>query len=437
MRKFYDVLAKGYNSCPVDCHACEDACVSRMKDSLGTRINVIHIPEINFSGVISCVQCSDPRCAEICPTGAIVKSKEDGIVRITEEKCAGCGMCTLACPYGGIYYNSEVQMPFKCDMCTGEDQPACVKACPYGVLEFLQNSRIQSYLRDEDLVSPGTRLCAGCPAELALRFTMRVLGRDTIIFSAPGCITTVVLGFKTKASIRAAAFSCLLPSIASTMTGVYRYYKHIGREVQLLAFAGDAATIDIGFQALSGAAERGENLIYICYDNEGYMNTGIQASGSTPFLAWTNSTPVGGTRHGKDRLSKNLPLIMVEHGVPYVATATIAYMEDFGQKLTKAMGVKDGLSYIHLFSPCPTGWRASPSTAIDISRLAVETNYFPLWEAEKGVIRLTKEIARPKPIEEYTKSVGRFSHLDEDDLQQFQAMVDERFDRIKSLASLS
>ncbi len=434
MRSFQDVIVKKPNSCPPDCHLCEEACANRFEDSLGTAIQAIHTPEVNFHGVISCIQCSEPRCIEVCPAGAIVKGKEDGVVTVIEEKCVGCGLCTLACPYGGVYLNPEKGKSFKCDMCDGE--PKCIAACPYGVLEFRQNSRIQKYMQDEDLLSPGVRACAGCPAELALRFTLKVLGKDTVIFSAPGCMTTIVLGWEDKSSTRVTTFPCLLPGVASTMTGVYRYYRHIGREVKLLAFVGDAATVDIGFQALSGAAERRENFIYICYDNEGYMNTGVQRGGATPFLAWTYSTPVGGLRHGKEENSKNIPLILLAHEVPYVATATIAYMEDFAQKLTKAMAVRDGLAYIHLYSPCPTGWRASTKTAIDISRAAVETNYFPLWEAERGKLRLTYEVSAPKPVSALTELMGKFAHLSDGELQQVQAMVDTRFHRIKALASL-
>lgn len=433
MKDFYDVLVKRYNSCPPDCSLCEKTCANRNESSLGAAIQAIHIPETGFHGVIACNQCGEPSCLEICPSGAIVKSEDNGVVRILEEKCVGCGLCTLACPYGGIYFNPEMQKPFKCDTC--DDNPACVDACPYGVLDFLKTRLVQSYLHDEDLLPQGARACQGCPAELALRLCLRVLGRDAILFGAPGCMLPVVLGSGTMATTGLATFPCLFTNPVSTMTGVYRYYRHIGKEVKLLGFVGDGCIADVAFQTLSGAAERGENIIIICYDNEGYMNTGIQRSSTTPFGAWTTTTPTGQMRRGKEEKSKDVPLIMVAHEIPYVATASIAYVEDYVQKLHKAMNVKDGMAYIHLFSPCPTGWRSSLDSGIEISRLAVETNYFPLWEAEHGKLQLTHEIPNPKPIHELTKLMGKFSHLVPKELEQLQELVNARSAKIKTLAS--
>jgi len=221
------------------------------------------------------------------------------------------------------------------------------------------------------------------------------------------------------------------------MTGVYRYYRNIGRDdINLAAFVGDGATVDIGFQALSAAIERRENFIYICNDNEGYMTTGVQRSGSTPLWAQTNTTPVGQAGHGKGEDSKYLPLILLFHRAPYVATATMAYPEDYAQKLAKAMKVKDGVAYIHLFSPCVTGWRIDEDKGLDVSRLAVETNYFPLWEAEHGKLRLTHEVTKPKDIKEYTNLSGKYSHLTPEDLEQVQDTVNERYAMIKALASM-
>ena len=435
MASLYDVLVKKHNACPPDCRLCEEACAHRNEKVSDIVMKTIHIPELGFNGVISCIQCGDPRCLEICPTGAIVKSAEDGVVRIIEEKCVGCGMCTMACPYGGIYYDRERTKPLKCDNCNGN--PVCVPACPYGVLEFHKNSKIQSYMKAEDLLSPGTRACAGCPAELAMRFALRILGQDTILFTAPGCMTIVALGYEDKATVATAVYPCVFTNVASTMTGVYRYYKHIERDVQLVAFVGDACSADISFQVISGAAERGERIIYIVYDNEACMNTGIQRTSTTPLGAWTNTDPVGEEFHGKSQVSKDIPMIMLAHNIPYVATATIAYLEDFAQKLTKAMRVKDGMSYIHLLSPCPTGWRAAPDMSIELSRLAVETNYFPLWEAESGQLRLTAEIPSPKPVKEYLKTMGRFAHLTEDDFSKIQELVDSKLDKIRHLALMS
>ena len=430
----YDALNIDYNKCPPDCRLCEEACAREKGGSVTSlsRIKPVHIPQVEFHGAMTCIQCGQPRCVQICPAGAIEKNPEDGIVRIDEDKCVGCGLCTVACPYGGIYYDAQSQKSFKCDRCDGD--PKCVPACPYEVITFVRNSPVLSYLQ-EDVMSPGTSACRGCPAELALRFTLRFFGKNTVVFTAPGCAVSFILGNSNQAHVRIADYVCLLNNVASSMTGVYRYYRRTGRDANLVAFVGDGATADIGFQALSGAAERGENFIYICNDNEGYMNTGVQRSSSTPWGARTTTTPVGPARHGKEQAAKNLPLLMLFHEIPYVATATIAYPEDYARKLTKAKQVKDGLAYIHLLLPCTTGWGIAEDRGLDVCRLAVETNYFPLWEAEHGKVCLTHEVANPKPIREYTSMIGKYSHLTSDELDRLQDMANERYHLIKTLAS--
>jgi len=431
----YDTLKIEYNKCPPDCSLCKDAC-ARRKDEGTDRLSVIkptHVPRMAFHSAMTCVQCGQPRCLEVCPAGAIEKNPENGIVLLDESRCVGCGICTVACPYGGIYYDSQTGKAFKCDQCGGN--PKCVEACPPRLITYVSNRSILKYLQEEDPVTPGTTACRGCLSELGFRFSLKVLGKDIVLFTAPGCAITWILGFDTQAQIRIPQVACLLTNVASTMTGLHRYYKSIGNDAKMVAFVGDGATVDVGFQALSGAAERGENIIYICYDNEGYMNTGVQRSGSTPFRARTATTPVGKTRHGKEEPGKYLPLIMLFHGVSYVATASMAYPEDYAQKLMRAMEIKSGLSYIHLFSPCATGWGIPEQESLDIARLAVETNYFPLWEAENGKVCLTKEIEKPKSIHEYTNRIGKYGHLTDQDLNQMQEMVDARYHTIKSLSS--
>lgn len=293
--------------------------------------------------------------------------------------------------------------------------------------------------KTEDVVSHGTNFCSGCPAETAIRFTLRVLGDDLILVGCPGCASCVVLAMETNTGVKSPTMvpthMSLLTNVASTMAGIKRYYQKIGRDVKVVSFVGDGATADIGFQALSGAAERGENIIFICYDNEGYMNTGIQRSGTTPFGAWTTTTAVGQHQKGKRGAAKYMPLLMALHdGVSYAATATIGFLKDYSQKLEKAAKVKDGLVYIHLFSPCPVGWRAAEENSIDICRAAVDTNHFPLWEAEKGVFRMTHEVNNPKPIEEFTRLTNRYAHLGQEDLQILQKSADSRYALIQKLA---
>ena len=436
MRGFYDTLKIEYGKCPPDCSACVDACVAAKKGRgpEDSRIVTVRAPEASFSGALTCLQCGEPGCAAVCPTGAITKSETDGTVRIAEEKCVGCALCSVGCQYGGVLYDAKAKKSFKCDRCDGA--PKCVEACEHGVLTYERTSTLRGYLRADDPFVHGTGLCFGCPAELALRLTLRILGSDTIVFGAPGCACQPIIGLGTQATAKVPTSMCLMTNVPSTMTGVKRYYRSQGKDVRCVAFVGDGATVDIGFQPLSGAAERGENLIYICYDNEGYMNTGIQRSSSTSFHAWTNTSPVGKFRRGKEEVPKNVPLLMAFHGIPYVATANIGYLEDYAQKLQKAAQVTDGLVYIHLLSPCPTGWRARTDSAVDICQAAVQTNFFPLWEAENGKFRITTEVKNPKPIREYLKLMGKYSHLTDEEIEGFQGVVDAGYKTIEKLSTL-
>ena len=224
----------------------------------------------------------------------------------------------------------------------------------------------------------------------------------------------------------------------STLSGVKRYYDRIGEDVTCVAIAGDGLTADVGFQPLSGAAERGEKIIYICYDNEAYMNTGIQRSSTTPFLSRTTTTPIGEKSRGKKQTPKYIPLLMAFHdGVSYVATATMSHLEDLAKKLTKAKEmVKEGMVYIHLLSPCTTGWGAHTNRSVELARFAVETNYFPLWEAEHRDFRLTYHVKHPKPIQEFIKLMDRFRHISSEDTISLQNWVDYRMKMMESLVGL-
>lgn len=243
------------------------------------------------------------------------------------------------------------------------------------------------------------------------------------------------VGFGMTTGMKVPVFFPLLDNVAAMLSGVKREYRRKGIDLHAVAFAGDGGTADVGFQCLSAAAERGENIIYICYDNEGYMNTGFQRSGTTPLGAWTSTTPVGKKRLGKKERSKNLPLILAAHEVPYVATACMAYPHDFERKLRKAMEVKDGLVYVHLLSPCPTGWKFPPEKAIEIGRLAVETHFFPLWEMERGVYRFTVEVTKPKPLEELLGKMGKYSHLRPKQIKGIRGGVLTRYEMLCSLVA--
>lgn len=430
--KLSNFVRKINNACPSDCFACEKACTEQM-GNLGSVIKANRVHTADVYKAITCLQCGKPECKDACPNDAIVQDEESGTVKVIRENCIGCQACIEACPYQNMFFDSSIPVAFKCDLCGGS--PECVSACPYGALEFFKGGNIRSYLADEDFLSPGTRACSGCPGELIYRISQRVLSRNTVFFGCPGCMTILMTGHETMAGSRLPYVSCLFTNVISTMTGTYRYYRHIGKEANLVAYVGDGCLADIEFQALSAAAMRREKLIILCYDNEGYQNTGNQMSSTTAFGSATNTSPVGGSLRGKDLDSKYMPLIMVAHDISYVATANPAYLEDYARKLTKAMNVRDGMSYIHIQTPCPTGWGFPTDKSIDIARLAVQTNYFPLWEYEKGVLSLTLRINSPQPIGEYAKLMGRYRHMNEDELQQLQRSVDKRFAKIDSLAS--
>jgi phenylglyoxylate dehydrogenase beta subunit len=435
-KSFYDTLSVEEDRCPPGCVACRTKCteVKKSKGQAGTGIREVMIPEINVHTVSTCNQCGEPACADVCPTGAITRSPVDGIVRIGEEKCLGCGLCDLACPYGGIDFNADAKKAAKCDLCDGD--PQCIEVCPVGAISFLRSRPIVEHF-DEDPLRMGSPLCMGCPAETTLRFILRVMGRDTYLFGAPGCATNVLNGMGLKTMIGIPSHMSNMTTVPSTMTGVKHYYKKMGRDVRCVAFVGDGCATDVGFQPLSGAAERNENIIFITYDNEGYMNTGVQRSSTTPYGGWTTTTPAQGKRKGKQVSSKNVPLIMAAHRIAYVATAVMAYPEDLLMKLEKAKAVKEGMSYIHILSPCILGWGYGISSSMDVLRMAVETNYFPLWEYEREEYRLTYEVEKPRPIVAYTRLLKKFAHLEEKDLEELQRLVNNRFHQIKALTRLA
>jgi len=288
---------------------------------------------------------------------------------------------------------------------------------------------IKLTLPEEEIVSPGHLACQGCGAALALRYALKGLGRKTIM-AIPACCWAVIDGPFPYSAAGVPIYHCAFETAASTSSGISHALSKLGQEdVTALAWAGDGGTFDIGIQALSGAAERGDNLIYIVYDNEAYMNTGIQRSSATPHGAWTTTTPV---KHYKRGPKKNIMEIMVAHHVPYCATANIAYPEDFIRKVQKAKGMK-GTKFIHLYAPCPTGWKHPPDIMVKVARLATETNVFPIYEVEGGIYKINKKIRTPKPVSEYVKLQGRFRHLNEEEVTFIQKEVNRNWERLLKL----
>ncbi len=259
------------------------------------------------------------------------------------------------------------------------------------------------------LFSPGHTACAGCGQSLAARLVIDTAGKNTIVANNTGCLEV----FSTKypeSAWEVPFIHSLFENAPAVASGVEAALKYLGKkdQINIIAQAGDGGTADIGLQALSGMWERGHDILYVCYDNEAYMNTGIQRSGLTPFSANTTTTPKGEKSFGNLRMKKPMPEIALAHGIPYVATSSIGFPQDVQRKVKKAFSIK-GPKYLQIHVPCPLGWQYPYSQSVEIGKLAIETGLYPLIEYENG--KLTVRKITPKPVEEYLKLQGRFKHL--------------------------
>ncbi|MEM2907639.1 MAG: pyruvate synthase subunit PorB [Candidatus Hadarchaeales archaeon] len=278
---------------------------------------------------------------------------------------------------------------------------------------------------EEELLAPGHRACAGCGCVLAMRYLLKALGRNIIVSMATGCMEVVTTPYP-ETAWRVPWIHSAFENAAATAAGIAAGLKALGKKgVKSVAIAGDGGTADIGLQALSGAVERGDNVLFCCYDNEAYQNTGIQRSGATPFGAWTTTTPIGKVKRGEDRPKKDVPAIIAAHGAPYVATASVAYPLDFINKLRKAAAI-EGPTYVHVHAPCVPGWRIETGKTIEVARLAVLTGAWVLYEIEHGQLRVTFKPPKRRPVADYLKLQGRFRHLTDEEVAQIQRMVDEQ-----------
>ena len=277
-------------------------------------------------------------------------------------------------------------------------------------------------LPDEEVVAPGRSGCPGCGAVIAARIISKALGKNTIMVNSTGCMT---VNYAYSGAPLFPFIHGLFENAGSILSGVDYGLRALGRRegVNLVALSGDGGTADIGFQSLSGAVERGHRFLYVCYDNEGYMNTGIQRSGTTPYGAVTTTSPTGEKR--PMQLRKDMVKIMAAHGIPYAATATIAYPLDLVRKVKKAVAI-DGPTYIHVLSPCWAGWGFPEDLSVKISKLAVLTGMWILYEVENGIVRPTMKITQRKPVEEYFKAQNRFSQLTKPDIDTIQQFVDSK-----------
>ena len=288
--------------------------------------------------------------------------------------------------------------------------------------------------------APGHRACVGCGEALAVRLACKALGQNVIIANATGCME-IVSSQLPYTSWRVPWIHTLFENTAAVASGVEAGLKAMTRKgkkdmqgVNVVAMAGDGGTSDIGLQALSGALERGHKLLYICFDNEAYMNTGIQRSSSTPFGASTTTSPAGRVSMGQFSWKKDMPAIAAAHNIPYVATACPSYPFDMMGKIQKGVSVS-GPAYIHVLSVCPTGWRCPPDLSVRIGRLAVETGIFPLYEVVNGEYRLSLDFPQLRPVEDYMKLQGRFRHLSPESISKIQSVVARKYEELRKKAT--
>ncbi|MBD3398505.1 pyruvate synthase subunit beta [Candidatus Micrarchaeota archaeon] len=285
---------------------------------------------------------------------------------------------------------------------------------------------VKPELENKELFKSGHTACAGCGVAVGLRHIMRALGKDTIVVNATGC-TEIFTSAYPKSAWAVPYIHCVFENSAPVAAGISEALRAMGNDhTKVVVISGDGASYDIGFGHMSGMFERGHDVLYICYDNEAYMNTGVQRSGATPWKAHTTTSQVGKQIRGKMQFKKPLTEIVAAHNVPYVATSTSAHYADLQQKVQKAKEIK-GPSFLNVLMTCVPGWGTTPSLSMQYLKDAVDTHVWPLMEIENGFSKLSMKPEK-KPVEAYLKGQKRFRHLTEEDIAEIQEMIDERWD---------
>lgn len=285
--------------------------------------------------------------------------------------------------------------------------------------------------KDEGVFKSGHAACAGCIESLSMRIIVNTVGEDAVAVVPPSC-GAIICGGYPNSSLSIPAFHTTLEAAAASASGVKRSLVARGKpDTTVICLAGDGGTYDIGFQALSSAVERNEDILYICFDNEGYMNTGGQKSSSTSLKAVTGSTPAG-----KLQPKKNLVEILAAHNIPYVATASAGHADDFVRKVEKAKNIR-GTKVIIVLIPCLAGWGVADDSGIKVTRLAVDSGVFPLYEVEDGVKYTLNHTNKSAPVNEYLSMQKRYRHLNEQDIAEIQTGVDNEWQRLQKRAEPS
>ena len=287
--------------------------------------------------------------------------------------------------------------------------------------------------KKEDLFTHGHRMCSGCGAPIIVKQLLLASDYPIVAANATGCLE-VSTCISEYTAWKIPWIHNAFENAAATLSGVEAMYRSlrkqgkIAREIKFVAFGGDGGTYDIGFQSLSGAMERGHDMLYVCYDNGGYMNTGIQRSSATPIGTDTTTSPVGSVTKGKMQQRKNLTRIMAAHGIPYVAQASPAHWRDTVVKFKKALEIT-GPKFINVIAPCNRGWRSSTDDAILLSRAAVDTCYWPLYEVEEGATKINYTPKEKRPLEEFLRPQGRFKHMFAPGNEWLTALLQDEIDR--------
>ena len=278
-------------------------------------------------------------------------------------------------------------------------------------------------MTEKELLEPGALSCQGCGASLAMKLALKGLGERTIIV-IPACCWSIIVGVYPYSALRVPVLHVPFASAAVCASGVRAGLDTRGeKDVVVMAWAGDGGTYDIGIQSLSGAAERNEDILYVCYDNEAYMNTGTQRSSATPLGAWTSTTPAGAV---KVEPKKDLEKIMQSHYIPYIATASVAYPDDMVRKFQKSRHIT-GTRFIHILSPCPPGWQTDPGKAIQVTRMAKQARIFPLYEIENDMTTMNVLPDKEITVQEYVQAQGRFRYMNQEMIQLLQSQVERKW----------
>jgi len=285
-------------------------------------------------------------------------------------------------------------------------------------------------MENKTLFKPGHTACAGCGQVIAARLVIDAAGSNTIVVNNTGCLEVLSTRYP-ESAWSVPWIHSLFENAAAVASGVEAALIYLGKKdtVNVIAQGGDGGTADIGLQALSGMWERGHDILFVCYDNEAYENTGVQRSGLTPYATNTTTTPPGIKSIGNIRPKKPMPEIALAHGIPYVATTSVAFLQDVQRKVKKAISIK-GPKYIQIHVPCPLGWRHEPNFTVEVAKLAVETGLYPIIEYENGTL-ISRRQFTPKPVEEYLKVQGRFKHLlsNPEALKEIQRIADNNINK--------